>query len=53
MHAAFILDKEKRIYLKDLRSKYGTFVEVEGDISLKGTVRLQVGRNLYEFTMNN
>jgi hypothetical protein len=35
--------------LKDLKSKYGTFVEAEGDIRLKGRVKLQSGRNVYEF----
>ena len=39
--------------MKDLESKYGTFVEAEDIIPLKGVVRIESNRNVYEFAVNS
>jgi len=49
-HADLILI-ENKVYIKDLRSKFGTLVLAQKDIEFKNKqINLQIGRSYIEFT---
>lgn len=52
-HAIFTLD-QGGLYVKDLESKFGTFIEIENStVPLNGVTRIQAHGVVYEFTANS
>jgi pSer/pThr/pTyr-binding forkhead associated (FHA) protein len=52
-HALLTFNKNK-IYIKDLKSKFGTLVLVQNEIEINDKiVSLQIGRTYGEFTVSN